>query len=255
VANAAGAAVINAGTITDTGISFINRGTVVCDGLFENQSIEGAPTIDNPGTILIDSTSAGLGGTVAVGTVEVGGGRNLEIAGTLDRTAVQFTSPGSLQLDEPNDIVGATAISGFGSSDEIWLGIGAGLLDPALSFSNGTLDVSQRGTHFVSIPFNGNFTLGNFAKQVGGPIVYAADNGYTGITSLDIAAPDQASVTQGSTLIPRVFWLVPISAPQCDMSSIMRRRRGVRWEGLRLGVAQLRPCVKGGRDEPAQCSP
>ena len=201
VANAAGAAVINAGTISNTGISFINGGTVVNNGLFENQSIGGAATIYNPGTILIDSISAGLGGTVAGGTIEVGGGRSLEIAGTLDATAVQFTGPASLRFDEPNDIVGATAISGFGSGDEIWLGIGAGLLNPALSFADGTLDVSQSGTHFASIPFSGNLTLGNFAEQVSGPIVYALDNGYTGVTSPDIAAPDQASVTQGSTLI------------------------------------------------------
>jgi hypothetical protein len=201
VANAAGAAVINAGTISNTGIVFINGGTVVNDGLFENQSIEGAATISNQGTILIDSMSAGLGGTVAGGTIEVGGGRNLEIAGTLDATAVQFIGPASLRFDEPNDIVGNTAISGFGSGDEIWLGIGGGLSDPALSFANGTLDVSQSGTHLASIPFNGNVTLGNFAEQVGGPFVYAPDNGYTGLTSPDIAAPDQASVTQGSTLI------------------------------------------------------
>src|SRR5579859_310363 len=201
VANAAGAAVINAGTISNTGISFINGGTVVNNGLFENQSIGGAATIYNPGTILIDSISAGLGGTVAGGTIEVGGGRSLEIAGTLYATAVQFTGPASLRFDEPNDIVGATAISGFGSGDEIWLGIGAGLLNPALSFADGTLDVSQSGTHFASIPFSGNLTLGNFAEQVSGPIVYATDNASTGVTSPDIAAPDQASVTQGSTLI------------------------------------------------------
>jgi hypothetical protein len=201
VANAAGAAVINAGTISNTGIVFINGGTVVNDGLFENQSIEGAATISNQGTILIDSMSAGLGGTVAGGTIEVGGGRNLEIAGTLDATAVQFIGPASLRFDEPNDIVGNTAISGFGSGDEIWLGIGGGLSDPALSFANGTLDVSQSGTHLASIPFTGSVTLGNFAEQVGGPFVYAPDNGYTGLTSPDIAAPDQASVTQGSTLI------------------------------------------------------
>ena len=140
-------------------------------------------------------------------TIVVDGGA-LTVAGTLSGTAVTFNGAGELGLSQPMVLTNGTALNNFGPGDEILLSGSAFVPGTTLAFSNDTLAVQQAGTTVETIPFNGNYTLGNFVIELGGggtPYVfdYAASGAYSGGLlgyGPDISAPAEAMVAQGGTL-------------------------------------------------------
>lgn len=202
----ANAVLVNDGTIGNTAVAFANGGTVINNGVFENQSISAA-TLINAGTILADGAGAAVLGSVQGGTAEVANGGGLQVNGTLAGTAVFFDGAGNLTLNQAMALANGTALNNFGLGDEILFTGSAFVPGSTLAFSNDTLSVQHAGTAVQTIPFNGNYTLGNFVIELAEdtPYVFAyAPGGEYSHGNLgygpDIAAPAQATVSQDGTL-------------------------------------------------------
>lgn len=204
--------------------TIINDGTLAGSGGFlliynSAPSAGASATLLNAGTIDADdgtvnfasNTTFSLPGAlpdwtlVNTGSVSIGDNGNLLLDGTVDGGDIAFTGTGALSLEQSNAMVGGASVSGFGPGEQLDLYGGAGD-GGAMSFANGTLDVAINGTLVQAIVLGGSFTTGNFEQSVGGgpgnagEIVYVPDGGISGMFDPEIAAPEAATVAQGTTL-------------------------------------------------------
>ena len=188
--------IYNNATSTGAGATLVNAGTIVADGGTVNIASNASYSL--PGS-LPDWTLANTGGA------GVGDGGNLLIDGTVAGGDIAFTGTGALSLEQSHAMAGGAMVSGFGPGDILDL-YGAAGDGGALSFANGTLDVTVNGTLAQAIALGGSFTTGNFEEYVaGGPgnpgeIVYVPSGGISGMFDPEIAAPATAAVAQGMTL-------------------------------------------------------
>ena len=138
------------------------------------------------------------------GTIGMAGGGRVVLHGSVSGGTIAFGSVpgadgyGTLVLEQPMALTGGAHLVDFGLTDALELdGAAAG---DALSYANGTLDVTSHGTLVQAIALDGSYTLGNFEIDViGGAtphtiIGYAPAFGTTGRGFADVVAPDIMSV-------------------------------------------------------------
>ena len=204
------AALINNGTIDNTFLSVF--GPFINNGLFENTSL-GGNTINNNGTIAFTNGQGMFEGSVVGGSIDLSNA-SLYMQDQVTGATINLTGTNELVLQTPTVFADGSVVNGFGANDSILLYPDALMPAMTLAFNGGTLQFVNQGTLADAITMGGSFALGNFQEfqsddDLPQAVVYAPDGGYSalppgGYSSTtgvpDIAAPAQASVTQGGTL-------------------------------------------------------